>query len=78
MSAGRLTQIPCSANLAYFRAMGGRNVLGRATPERLSTFSDGVFAVLITVLVHRPPVAPEIEGLTVHNLITIVSWQLRF
>jgi uncharacterized membrane protein len=26
-------------------------VLHRATPERLSAFSDGVFAVLITVLV---------------------------
>ncbi len=26
-------------------------MLRRATPERLSAFSDGVFAVLITVLV---------------------------
>lgn len=32
-------------------------VLPRATPERLSTLSDGVFAVLITMLVLelRPP-----------------------
>jgi uncharacterized membrane protein len=32
-------------------------VLDRATPERLSALSDGVFAVLITVLVLelRPP-----------------------
>jgi uncharacterized membrane protein len=37
----------------------------RATPERLSIFSDGVFAVLITVLVLelRPPEIPTFAGL---------------
>jgi uncharacterized membrane protein len=40
-------------------------VLPRATPERLSSFSDGVFAVLITVLVLelRPPERPNFEAL---------------
>jgi uncharacterized membrane protein len=39
--------------------------LRRATPERVGVFSDGVFAVLITVLVLelRPPEAPTFEAL---------------
>jgi uncharacterized membrane protein len=45
--------------------MDDMRVLPRATPERLSAFSDGVFAVLITVLVLelRPPELPTFEAL---------------
>ena len=47
-------------------AKGGKNALaGESDPERLSAFSDGVFAVLITVLVLdlRPPEIPTFKAL---------------
>jgi uncharacterized membrane protein len=36
----------------------------KASPERLRTFSDAVFAVLITILVLelRPPEVPTVSG----------------
>jgi uncharacterized membrane protein len=46
-------------------AGNGTTVLHRPTPERLTAFSDGVFAVLITVLVLelRPPEQPTFKAL---------------
>jgi len=46
----------------------GAGVFRKATPERLSAFSDAVFAVLITVLVLelRPPDEPTFEALLAH------------
>jgi uncharacterized membrane protein len=43
-------------------------MIRRITPERLSVFSDGVFAVLITirVLELRPPAQPTFEALLEH------------
>jgi uncharacterized membrane protein len=48
------------SSLIVIRKSQGATVLGPATPERLRGFSDGVFAVLITVLVLdlRPPNQP--------------------
>ena len=44
---------------------GGARLLKKATPQRLSAFSDAVFAVLITVLLLelRPPATPTYAAL---------------
>jgi uncharacterized membrane protein len=51
------------------------DVLHRATPERLSAFSDGVFAVLITVLVLdlRPPEQPTFTALMSAQVSAVAS-----
>lgn len=50
-------------------------MLHRATPERLSAFSDGVFAVLITVLVLdlRPPEQPIFTALLSAQVSAVAS-----
>jgi uncharacterized membrane protein len=57
--------VPVSGRVNNHQRRGTAVSHARATPERLSIFSDGVFAVLITVLVLelRPPEVPTFKGL---------------
>ena len=64
MTVGRRQTFGDGHNSVGRRDRREKPMLHRATPERMTLFSDGIFAVLITVLVLdlRPPVHPTFEA----------------